>query len=430
MRNAGFIALLLVAAGLAAWFSYEHRIRADWSAGGRNTLTAESRQLLDLVHGPVEVTAYVADDRELHRQIRTRIDRYRQHKPDLTLRFLDPALDPEAARQEGVVRAGQIVLRQGARRARAESLGEREIGRALARLARQDMSWVVFLEGHGEREHARLGALLRDSGLPVTFLNLLRSPAIPENTAVLVVAGPRDDYAPGEAALVRDYVERGGNLLWLAEPRGLRGLEPLAEALGIRQVDGVVVDANPELRAMLGIRHPAIVPVVDYGRHPVTQGLRTHTLFPAAGALVADGGGWEAEILLQTLERAWSETGSIEGDIAPDEAAGETAGPLALGLALSRPSGEGVQRVAVIGDSDFLADDYIGHGANLDLGANLFNWLAADDALLDIRPVAAPDARLEIGQTPAALLGGFFLVVLPLVLLSTGLLIRARRHGR
>lgn len=437
-QNALFVVLLFAAAGLLAWLSHQHRVGIDWTAGGRNTLTAESAQLLDALQGPVEIVAFVPDDNDVHERITKRIAMYRRHKPDISLRFVNPDLNPEIAQQMGVIRPGQLVLRQDERSAKAEALSERELGRALALLARTDARWAVFLEGHGEhslhdesgRGYAQFGALLLRSGFNVTSLSLVRSPAIPDNTTVLVIAGPQDGFTPGEAALVREYVEQGGNLLWLMEPRGLLGLDGLAEAIGIRQIDGVLVDANADLRAMLGIKHPAVVPVVDYGSHPITQGLRTHTLFPVAGAITITGTDWQAEPLLQTLDRAWSETGPIEGNIDFDETAGDTAGPLTIGLALTRPQVERTQRIAVIGDSDFLAGDFLGHGTNVELGINLFNWLSEDDTLIDIRPASAPDATLDLDETSAYVIAALFLLVLPAGLLATGIVIWLRRRRR
>ena len=78
------------------------------------------------------------------------------------------------------------------------------------------------------------------------------------------------------------------------------------------------------------------------------------------------------------------------------------------------------QRVAIVGDADFLSNRYLGNGSNLDIGVNLLNWLASDDELIAIRPRPAPDTRLEL--TPAEQIGILlvFLFLLPLGLLGGG----------
>lgn len=93
-------------------------------------------------------------------------------------------------------------------------------------------------------------------------------------------------------------------------------------------------------------------------------------------------------------------------------------------------SGERQQRIVVVGDSDFMLNAFIGKGVNLDLATNLFNWLADDDDLLNIRNIAAPDTRLELDERVSLTLAVFFLLVLPLGLILTGVVVWVRRRRR
>ncbi len=221
-------------------------------------------------------------------------------------------------------------------------------------------------------------------------------------------------------------------LRWLQDPGDLKGLAPLAQALAIRFVKGVIVDANPQLRVMLGIKHPAVIPVVDYPRHAITRALKAQTLFPFAVALAFQGGGdWRGEAFLRTLPRTWSETGPLTGgEIRFTGAEGDTRGPLDLGLALSRERNGHPQRIAVIGDSDFLANAYLGNGANLELAMNVLNWLSLDDELISVTPRSAPDTQLVLSDGALAAIAFGFLIVLPLGLLGTGLGLWWRRRRR
>lgn len=88
------------------------------------------------------------------------------------------------------------------------------------------------------------------------------------------------------------------------------------------------------------------------------------------------------------------------------------------------------QRVVVIGDSDFLINSFIGQGVNLELATNIFNWLSADDKLLNIQVNNAPDTHFTLGETSSFMLASFFLMVLPLSLVSLGAVIWFRRRRR
>lgn len=103
-----------------------------------------------------------------------------------------------------------------------------------------------------------------------------------------------------------------------------------------------------------------------------------------------------------------------------------------MGYLLSRPlaDGELEQRIAVIGDSDFASNAYIGNAANLDLAMALANWLAADDRLIEIPVKTSTGTQLDLSRTQTIVIGFGFLLVIPLLLLATGLGIWWRRRRR
>jgi ABC-type uncharacterized transport system involved in gliding motility auxiliary subunit len=78
------------------------------------------------------------------------------------------------------------------------------------------------------------------------------------------------------------------------------------------------------------------------------------------------------------------------------------------------------QRVAVIADGDFLSNAFISVGGNLELGMRIINWLSHDENLIDIPAHTAQDTQLQMSSTVLGVLGIFFLLVLPLSLLFTG----------
>ena len=456
LDNLVFVVLFLVAMGLLAWLSTRYHIQADWTASGRNSLTAASVELVDRLEGPVKITAYAREDEVLRSRIQDLVERYRRHKDDMTLEFVNPDAVPDEVRERGITVDGELVVAYEGRREHVQTHSEDALSNALQRLARAGERWLVFTTGHGERaplgeanhDLGGFGRQLEQRGFNVRTLNLATVEEIPRNTTALVIAGPQVDFLAGEAELVLDYLARGGNLLWLADPGGLKGLGPLAEALGLEPQPGTIVDPTTQL---FGIEHPAMVLVTSYGLHQVTRDFDLLTVFPTAAGLVTEAPrDWAVEPLLTTATAAWSETGELAGGVEFDEAA-DIPGPLDIGVALARdapaadgpvdaeapPAGgtvdEGAparQRVAVVGDGDFLSNAYLGNGGNLDLGFNLVNWLASDDRLLAIPARTAPDTRLTFSTLAVTLIGVGFLFLLPALLLGTGIVIWLRRRKR
>lgn len=427
--------------GMLAWLSTQYVYQADWTTGARNTISDETRRLLDDMQYPVNISAFVQDDELIRSQIKDLIGSYQRFKQDITLEFVNPDREPARVRELGIASGGEIVIRYLDRSENIQTLSEQQLSNALLRLSRQQQRWIVFLTGHGERPptgdtNHGLGIFageLERKGLNVQTVNLAEA-EIPSNTNLLVLAGPRVELLPGEIAKLQRYVEQGGNLLWLAEPGDLHGLQALAEQLDISLLPGMIVDATSQ---MFGIENPGFAIVTGYPRHEITNEMTAVTVYPEAAALeINDGETWDAIPLLTTLERAWTELGEIAGEIQFDPDTDERAGPLDIGVVLTRERNDDsgaslpMQRIIVIGDGDFLSNTYLGNAGNLGLGLNMVQWLSHDDAALNIRIKSAPDTSLVLGKTAQAVIGLGFLVGLPVLLLLSGVVIWLLRRRR
>ena len=439
LQNQLFTLLFALAMGLLAWLSTRYPLQADWTANGRNTLSAASQALLARMDAPIQITAYVREQPALRDAIARVIGRYQRYKPDLTLHFVNPDLLPDRARELGISGDGLLYVGYGGRSEKLQQLNEQALTRVLQRLSRPGERAVLFLDGHGERKPLGIanhdlgtfGQELEKIGIRPRPLNLVAEARIPTDAAALVIAGPRTPLAPGAVEAILEYVRQGGHLLWLRDPDEPAVLQPLAAVLGIAFLPGVVVDADAP---GLGIQNPAFIPIADYGPHPITEKLRAPALLPQAAALtVQPGGGWTAAVLLESQPRSWTETGPLEGPMQFDPDSAERSGPLTVGVALVRPRPDAAlsqQRIVVIGDGDFLSNTYLGNGANLELGLNMFNWLTVDEVPILIPPRIAPDPNLTLSAGALALIAAVFLIGLPVTLMASGWLIWFRRRRR
>lgn len=436
--NGVFVALFLAAVGLLQWLSHEYHLKIDLTGTGRHTLAPASVAAAERLAGPLIVTAYASERSELRRAIRELVERYRRHKPDITLEFVDPDVAPERAREAGVRHDGELVLRYGEAREHLPPTrtDEQNFTNALTRLGHRGERWIVFLSGHGERSPDRqanfdlsvFAAELRKRGFKTRTLVLAENPQVPRNTTALVIAAPRVRLLPGEVKEIERFLEAGGNLLWLHDPGPLHGLERLAERLGIEFHPGVIVD--PASQTLTG--NPTAIVVAAYGNHPVVRGFADVTLFPHATAMRLDPPkDWQGSSFIDTRADAWVETGPLEGRVGYDKGR-DIRGPLSLGVTLTRRPGndQREQRVAVLGDGDFLSNSFLGNGGNLDLGLSLVNWLAQDDAYVSIPVRVAQDRRLELSRAAELAIAGGFLVALPMALAGAGVLVWLRRRRR
>ena len=432
LRYALVPVVLLTAVIIGVHTLDHHNLIVDVSRDARNSLDAKSVRVLAMLPAPLEVVALVPDQPTIRTAVRDFYARYQREKPNLTVRFIDPRQDdqaPEARRG----RLGEILLQYGERFERVDELSESATTNGLARLARGDEHYVVFLANNGERRVAReanhdislFAAELDQRGLRSREYALGAAQDIPANTAVLVLASPSVAYVAAEIEEIERYVARGGNLLWLTEPDAKPALAPLERALGFERLPGTLVDPV----GLTKFHDPAYAVALEQVEHPLLVGFHQTVVFPrATGLLLKPNIGWHAQVLAHTGGSAWNETGTFAGNVGFD-AADEVQGEMKLALALTKARADGgEQRVVVIGDGDFISNSYVGNLGNLEFGRRVIEWLASGDALIDIALPRVPDATLDLALWQRVTIFLFFGIGLPLALGINGVMLWWRRR--
>jgi len=442
LQSSVFLLLFIALLALLAWFSSRYTLTIDMTANQRNSLSQETARLLENIESPLSVKLFISpvDDRKA--VLETLFERYQQLQPNIQLQSINPDLNPDLLRAHDIRYAGEVLLEYQGRNEKVVQVDESSISTAIQRLLRSGERWLVFLQGHGERnpyseanhDYSLFATQLAGKGYTVENLNLAQTGSIPENTDVLVLASPRVALLPGEVRLLHEFIDAGGNFLWLADPeQAFDGLELLGEKLATGFAPGVIVDHNAGL---LGLDRVDFALVGEYPRHPITRNLASLSLFPQAQAVEFYGDDrWQRQNFLQSSDRSWNETGELRGEIFNGDNDDEMTGPLTIGMSLARSEQDDdgqlfEQRAVVVGDADFLSNRYLGNGSNLDIGSNILNWLSHDDRLISISPRRAPDTRLELSSTERLVIFTTFLFALPLGLLIAGLRIWLLRRKR
>jgi hypothetical protein len=110
---------------------------------------------------------------------------------------------------------------------------------------------------------------------------LLAGHKVPEHTDLVVLASPRLALPPGASKALVDYMQNGGNLLWLTEPGNHDlGLQPLADTLGVRVLPGVWSTA----RRRAGLKDPRMIALGDYPPQRSPAALPDYAVSASLGA--------------------------------------------------------------------------------------------------------------------------------------------------
>ena len=438
IQNGVFVILLLLLVILLGYLATQTRLQWDVSQNGRNSLSEASVEILQKLQGPVQVTAYATEQHaqlgDVHKIIADFVALYQRVKPDLSLTFIDPVAQPILTQEADVQVNGEMVIKFNQRIEHLTAINEQAFSNALMRLARAEDKLIVALGGHGERrldgntnyDLGEFGKHLRTNGFNSQSLNLAIEQDVPVNASMLMIASPQTDLLPGEVDKLLNYVDRGGNLLWLVDQESLRGLLPVAEKLRLTLTPGVVVDPQAEqLKAPVTFALGAI-----YGQHVITNNFDYITVFPFARQITIDESEeWSSVSLVEAAQQGWVETGDLNDAINFDQA-DDVAGPITIAAALARNVQDREQRIVVVGSGHFLANTYFGNGNNLDFGINLINWLTGDEELIVIQPRATLDSNLILSESELTLIVIGFLVLLPVLFLVSGTVIWWRRKRR
>jgi len=440
-QNITFIVLFTTIIGLLAWLSTKYNIEADWTENNKNTLSDVSIKLVQQMPSPIKITTFIPEGNLLsnRKYIEELINKYKKYKNNISLEIINPDTAPDKVRSMKVTNYGEVIVEYQGRNEHINQLKEQTLTNTLQRLLRQGERLLLYVSGHGERKPdgqanfgwANFSAKLKAKGINSRILKLNETPTIP-NAAAIVIASPQINFLPGEVDRLIEYVKRGGNLLWVQDPgTSMYGLKPLADYLGTSFYPGTIVDPTTQ---MMNVNDPSFALITSYPAHAITREFQYMSIFPKAVGIIhaAVKPEWKATPFLKTVARSWSETGILRGQINYNQDS-DIIGPLTIGLALERKNikdEEGKQqRIVILGDGDFLSNTYLGNQGNLNIGSNIINWLSHDDNFIKIPDTSSADKLITLSELSGALIGLFFLIILPLGLLISGTIIWLKRRS-
>ncbi|OGV77527.1 MAG: ABC transporter [Methylotenera sp. RIFCSPLOWO2_02_FULL_45_14] len=413
VQNWVFVVFFLMLVVLLGYVASQYHVAKDITQANRNILTQGSVNVLKQMKGPVNITVFATKDDtssgdNFRKGIVDFVARYQRAKKDIHLTFINPSQEPKLAQDAGVKTDGEVVIEY---QKRVEHItppfAEQEVTNLLVRLSRTNQQAVMYLDGHGERnllgvrnhDIGEFGKQLEAKGFKFANPDLTIAQAVPSNGAMLVIASPQVDVSDVEAKKIKAYLDAGGNLLWLLDDDNLRGLNEVADYLGLQVSPGIALDmASAQYGADARVAFASL-----YGEHAITTNFMLRTLFPEAHQVTAKGtdeNGWKVSNLVEVAPNGWLAAKKLAKDAKPvfDEK-NDKRGPINIGVALERTYGKKGQRVVVMGNANFLSNTFITNGGNLDLGVNIINWLAGDDNLITIQPMPLKDINVSIPDT-------------------------------
>lgn len=449
---------LAFAIGLAFPVNYlavRHRAEADLRYLKTTAAGASTLALVRGLQEPVRAVLFFAPASDVEARLEPYFDTLAGASDAFVVEHADQALDPALSKELKVSSNGTVALVRGKEverihvgtgldkaRTVLRKLDE-TVQQRLLRLTRKARV-VYFTVGHEEarwtgadvepqRKIADLKRVLESLNYRVKELGLDDGLGqdVPDDAAVVVVAGPRRPFLPEELDALRRYRDGGGRLLLLFDPSAEAPPE-LAALAGVRLHRGILHNERAFVRRTRTPADRALMLTNRYSSHPSVS-----TLTKLAGRLVliAPDAGWlepapktglRVTETVRSMPGTWADR---DGNHAFDASAGETRRVYALGTAAELKTAGGQARVAALADLGALTDAVIRNEANFQYAADTVRWLAGDD---DVAGTVEREEDVRIEHTrdqDKAWFYGTIFGVPALVLVGGALRLRRRRSA-
>ena len=441
---------------------YTNPTRIDVTATRVFSLSQQTIQVLDELDTEVMANAFFVSadtDNSVRQQAEDLLNEFSRKTPNFQYRFLDPELNRAQAIKYNVVSYPSIVF-EDTKTGKVQGVinfTEQDFVTGILVSTDKHQKIIRILTGHGESEVNKnpTAESLKDTGFDlaisglqrdnyqVQVLNLKQSNTIPEDTAALIIPGPKDDLDQNEYQTIKNYVDSGGRVLALFDPGTPKLFNNILNPYGITMGNELISDAvsnvagemlTPMLQSANGQYAKseqtgiAIADKISVSFYPESTSIDLtipledtppHVKFTPLGL---------------TTPASWLES-NID-DLGYDE--NKMTGPFILfgileanGAIEQSPlevSGNPTTKIIIFGDSDFATNKYFHSSDNSDVFLNSVNWLADDYELVSIRPKLTSYRELVVNSSERNFIKWSSWVIPPTIMLIFAIIVWWRRR--
>lgn len=302
---------------------------------------------------------------------------------------------------------------------------------------------VSFITGHGERSSTDYGEngygvfstlrtaryALINAGFTIRE-NSFESP-IPIDVDIVIISDVKSPFSEVEMKNYNDYIERGGNLILLGEPRRQEFMNPLIEQFGLKFMDNLLVQPTElysydfipaTITAAAGELSPSFMGMANSGytftmsSACAIEQLEQPTEFRAVDLMVTDTEG----VWLETKTRDFL---NEKPELNPEQ--GEVERSYTVASYVSRDmGGENQQRIFILGDSDCFTSKEFGanrahiYSANYNVINELMYACTYGEFPINVGRVPSPDTEFTATYGVLPWMKGFYKWLVPLALLA------------
>lgn len=333
---------------------------------------------------------------------------------------------------------------------------EAEISASLKKMIAEPVK-VGILTGHNERSIVKKGDKdfstfaskrrfrysLINQGFDLEELNLAQLKEIPKDVNILLIPDMRKPFTDEEQAILHNYIENGGNMLFMGDIGAQNATNPFLQRLGVEFSKGQLIQPSDENGYELILSKATQQACDTIGgvfkvmrmRYPN----RSIVTMPGAVAIkIIDSSVFKSIPLLRTdADKTWNELYDTDFTYYNKETINEHSEELAsynVAVALRRMVGGKQQRIAVIGDADCFSNAELtatreGYAVyNFNMISTLFRWLCYNQ--FPVSKARTPNADTNINIKPESVdyINFIYCYLIPILIMLGYLIMILRRR--
>lgn len=404
------------------WFVYRYDQRWDLTENRVFSLSSQSAEILQGLKKPLKLVAFKGVTLVDEITLKDLLALYKSGAPTLIdTKLVDVRAKPYSIEQYEIKQGNVIYLEYGEGDKKAVSrineASEQAVTNAIVKLVRGESKKIYYVEGHDEPDLTseepngtkNLADAIGDEHLIVESIFLAQKGSIPDDAAAVILCSPKQALRAEEKEALIKYVDQGGRLLLMTDPRTTSDIKDIAAHFQIEVGDNVVLDqiqmpfSAPSIGAQLYVQ--------DFTAHPITKDLKSRNkvgfnIVSSVRAIGKTGASETWTELMKSGARSWAETDLAklfeqEEASATFDPKADLPGPVSLAVAYEKKIAEDpakadekkddatkfqkLGRVVVVGDSDWTLNVFISQfPSNRDVVLRAINWLAGQEGGVSI----------------------------------------------
>ncbi len=388
------------------------------------------------------------------------IEQYTARSPKVSFSAIDPVRNPQLVmkyqKDGGTIAQGSIIVENRdmnrfkvisahelinfrmdrQQQPVAESLAvEQRLTGGIIYVTTEELPVIYTLTGHGQDPIPfEIRRQLEVENYRIEEVNLMTTD-VPEDAHALLVISPKRDLSDTEEQRMRNFLENQGRAIFLMDimSQGLPRFEALFKSYGVELSRLIVVEGDADMH----VGNPLwLVPEME--AHDVMTPLRTAdmpmVIVPVSQAIdIMDvrRRTLEIEPLLVTSESAWGKT-NLESQTVEKEA-GDVEGPFNIGVAVTDnvfiDNQTRTTKMILVANAGFLGSEVVGQvPGNKNFLLNSLNWIQDREEAISIRPRSLATPRLNMNWQQQLMLAGVAIVLIPFMILGSGLFVWLKRR--